>query len=294
MRQALGRGLDALIPKGLEKGGESHSGEALRVSIEKIRPNHLQPRRSFDPIKLSELASSIKQHGMAQPLVVSYDNVSKSYELIAGERRLRAAELAGLKEIEVVVRAPGSDKQRLILAMIENLQREDLNPIEEALGYLRLMKEFQITQTQLGHVLGKSKSAVSNTLRLLDLPDEIQKSLQNGRLTEGHARAILMVDDPTEKHRLFRMIVEHRLSVREAEDYARKTAEGANLEVEAKKLAPPAQEKPADIISLENSLQQFLGTKVEIKTKKDPSRGYIVLHYYSLTDFDKIIKMLKK
>lgn len=294
MRQALGRGLDALIPQGLEKGGEPKTGEALRVPLDKIRPNHLQPRRSFDPIKLSELASSIRQHGLAQPIIASYDSVSKTYELIAGERRLRAAELAGLKEVDVIVRAPDSEKQRLIVAMIENLQREDLNPIEEALGYLRLMKEFQITQSQLVSVVGKSKSAISNTLRLLDLPEEIQRALQNGQITEGHARAILMLEDPSEKQRLFRMTLEHRLSVRDAEDYARQILEGARPET-AKQAAPVVtSDKPADIVSLESALQQQLGTKVEIKAKKDPSRGHIVIYYYSLSDFDKIVKVLKK
>src|SRR5579883_2552297 len=186
MRKALGRGLDALIPSAPEPASNTVSlpgdGQPLRVPIERIRPNHLQPRRHFDAEKLAELSSSIKSHGLAQPLVVSYDRTSDTYELIAGERRLRACELAGLKEVDVVVRAPESERERMIIGMIENLQREDLNAIEVALGYLRLMKEFHISQSDLAQVVGKSKSAVSNTLRLLELPEDIQKALQFGQL----------------------------------------------------------------------------------------------------------------
>ncbi len=295
MRKALGRGLEALIPTHDDamsvSGAEKPSGQPLRVPIERIRPNHLQPRKHFDAERLAELASSIKNHGLAQPLIVSYDQASDTYELIAGERRLRACELAGLKEVDVVVRAPDSERQRMIVAMIENLQREDLNPIEEALGYLRLIKEFQISQSDLAQVVGKSKSAVSNTLRLLDLPEEIQKALQFGQLTEGHARALLMIEDPLHRRKIFSLVVEQRLSVRQTEDLAR-GAKAASSE-------PPKPrtklEKPADIRSLETALEQTLGTKVEIRTRKDPRKGgSLTIHFFSLDDFDKIVKMIKK
>ena len=146
MRQALGRGLGALIPEAQQKDAEHPEARVVKVPIGDIRPNHLQPRRHFDPEKLSELAQSIKENGLAQPIVVSLDPGTNSYELIAGERRLRAAELAGLKEIEVLVKSPASERHRLQLTLVENLQREDLNPIEVALGYLRLMKEYAITR----------------------------------------------------------------------------------------------------------------------------------------------------
>src|SRR5260221_40670 len=193
MRQALGKGLEALIPSDENHSAHrGHKGDFIqKIPIIHIRPNHLQPRKIFDPEKLSGLAQSIKENGLAQPIIVSFDAVTNTYELIAGERRLRASQLAGLAEIEAVVRAPEDDKQRLALTLIENLQREDLNPIEEALGYLRLMKEFSMSQTQLCDSLGKSKSAISNTLRLLALPEEIQKALQNEQISEGHARALL-------------------------------------------------------------------------------------------------------
>lgn len=294
MRKALGRGLDALIPSTPEpvtQTAELADGQPLRVPIERIRPNHLQPRKHFDPERLAELSGSIKAHGLAQPLVVSFDAASKTYELIAGERRLRACELAGLKEVDVVVRNPDTERERMIIAMIENLQREDLNPIEEALGYLRLMKEFHISQTDLAQVVGKSKSAVSNTLRLLELPEDIQKALEFGQLTEGHARALLMIEDPLHRRKVFAVILEQKLSVRQAEDLAR----GTKTPERQDKPAKIKLEKPADIRSLETSLEEFLGTKVEIRTKKDPTKGgSLTIHFFSLDDFDKIVKILKK
>jgi len=294
MRRALGRGLEALIPAAAPTTGDEPTAAAvLTLPIEKIRPNHLQPRKFFDPEKLSELASSIKTHGLAQPILVSYDAPRDTYELIAGERRLRASELAGLREVQAIVRTPESEKSRLAITLVENLQREDLNPIESALGYLRLMKEFHISQTDVGGVVGKSKSAISNTLRLLDLPEEIQKALQFGQLSEGHGRALLMIENSLERHRVFQLILAQKLSVRQAEDLARH-ANGNTAETEEK---APAKHKPlksADIRALENGLQHSLGTKVDIKTKKDPTKGAITIHFYSLTDFDKIIKALQK
>ncbi|MEK7382300.1 MAG: ParB/RepB/Spo0J family partition protein [Elusimicrobiota bacterium] len=297
-RKALGRGLSALIPSApdfistvtlppVETG-------MVKVPVEKIRPNHLQPRRHFDPQEMSELASSIQQHGLAQPIVVSFDTATHSYELIAGERRWRATQLAGLKEIEVVVRQPKDDKQRLALTLIENLQRADLNPIEVAFGYLRLMKEFGINQSALGQEVGKSKSTISNTLRLLELSDEIQKALQFSRISEGHGRALLSITDPNLRHAVFNKILEGKLSVREAEAMAKQVEAGepqALEEPKAKKNSPP---KPADLRALEEKLQQSLGTKVVIRSNKNPSKGTIVLHYFSFDDFEKIVNMLKK
>lgn len=298
-RKALGRGLSALIPNAPAAPAPAAgtlpapAGGPIKVPIEKIRVNHLQPRKHFDPEALSELASSITQHGLAQPIVVSFDPGTRSYELIAGERRWRASQLAGLTEIEVVVRQPKDDKQRLALTLIENLQRADLNPIEVALGYLRLMKEFDINQTALGQEVGKSKSGISNTLRLLELPEEIQKALQFGQLSEGHGRALLMVTDPNLRHAVFKKVLEGKLSVRETEALAKQVEAGepATEEPKAKKAAPP---KPADLRALEDSLQQSLGTKVVIKTRKNPSKGVLQIHYFSFEDFDRIVNALKK
>lgn len=289
MRKALGRGLDALIPAAPPATKTQEGGKPLLVSIEKVRPNRLQPRKHFDPERLGELSSSIKRHGLAQPLLVSYDKISDTYELIAGERRLRASELAGLKEVPVVVHDPGSDKERLELALIENLQREDLNPIEAGLGYLRLMREFHISQTDLVGVVGKSKSAISNTLRLLDLPEDIQKALEFGQISEGHARALLMVQEPALRKQLFVAIVEQKLSVRQAEDLARQGDEGS-----ARRPGRPRRVKPADIKHLEDQLARSLGTKVEIKVKSDPTKGSLTVHFFNLDELDKVVKMLKK
>jgi ParB family chromosome partitioning protein len=297
-RKALGRGLSALIPTAPQLSAQSSAlppdGTPIKIAIDKIRANHLQPRRHFDPEALGELAASIKQHGLAQPIVVSYDSLSRSYELIAGERRWRATQLAGLQEIEVVVRQPRDDKQRLALTLIENLQREDLNPIEVALGYLRLMKEFGINQTELGGEVGKSKSGISNTLRLLELPEEIQKALQFGQLSEGHGRALLMVSDPNLRHAVFKKVLEGKLSVRETEVLSKQVEAGepAPEEVPVKKKA--VLQKPADLRALEESLQQSLGTKVIIRTNKNPAKGSIQIHFFSFDDFDNIVKMLKK
>ncbi len=293
MRQALGKGLAALIPteevQQDSKKSVEISAQSTLLPIEKIRANRFQPRKNFDPERLSELAASIKEHGLAQPIIVSKDEQNEHYELIAGERRLRACQLAGLKEVEAIVRVAQTDKQRLAIALVENLQREDLNAIEQALGYLRLMKEFQISQTDLTQVVGKSKSAVSNTLRLLDLPDNIQKAVQFDQISEGHARALLMVENPLKKQELFNRILQETLSVRATEDLARIT-----VPQKTERIARSTPDKPADIKAMETALQHLLGTKVEIKTKKDQTKGSISIHFYSLTDFEKIVKILKK
>ncbi|MDE2039091.1 MAG: ParB/RepB/Spo0J family partition protein [Elusimicrobia bacterium] len=292
MRKALGRGLNALISAQPTADAQSQAHATLNVPLSKIRPNHLQPRRQFDPEKLAELSSSIREHGLAQPIVVSYDQGSDSYEIIAGERRWRASELAGLTEINVVIRTPRDDQQRLALALVENLQREDLNPIEEALGYLRLIKEFHISQTDLGRTVGKAKSTVSNTLRLLELPEDMQKALGGGAISEAHGRALLSVSNALERKRLFELILEQNLSVRETVELARQIESGGTL-LEEETARLPKPERPADLIALETELQQKLGTKVEIKTRKDPKRGSITLHFFSLDDLDKLLKILK-
>jgi ParB family chromosome partitioning protein len=298
-RKALGRGLSALIPSMApplapitETSAVGAATGITRVPVEKIRPNHLQPRRHFEPEALTELATSIKQHGLAQPIVVSYDLATRSYELIAGERRWRATQLAGLTEIDVVVRTPRDEKHRMALTLIENLQRADLNPVEVALGYLRLMKEFGINQTALAEEVGKSKATISNTLRLLELSDEIQKALQYGQVTEGHGRALLTVGDPNLRHAVFQKVLANKLSVRETESLAREMEAGPVSEPEAK--AKKQEAKPADLRALEESLQQVLGTKVVIRTKKAASKGSIQISFFSFEDFDRILKVLRK
>ncbi len=299
-RKALGRGLSALIPGNAAPVAPAagvatlpSEGGITKVPVDKIRPNHLQPRRHFEPEALTELATSIKQHGLAQPIVVSYDLATRSYELIAGERRWRATQLAGLKEIDVVIREPRDEKHRMALTLIENLQRADLNPIEVALGYLRLMKEFGINQTALAEEVGKSKATISNTLRLLELSEEIQKALQYGQVTEGHGRALLTITDPNLRHAVFQKLIANKLSVRETEALAREMEAGPVAD-EAPAKDKKAEAKPADLRALEESLQQLLGTKVVIKTKKIASKGSIQISYFSFEDFDRILKVLRK
>lgn len=298
-RKALGRGLSALIPSNPAPVAPPPAptayptdGGITKVPVDKIRPNHLQPRRHFEPEALTELATSIKQHGLAQPIVVSYDLATRSYELIAGERRWRATQIAGLNEIDVVVRQPKDEKHRMALTLIENLQRADLNPIEIALGYLRLMKEFGINQTALAEEVGKSKAAISNTLRLLELSEEIQKALQYGQITEGHGRALLTISEPNLRHAVFQKLVANKLSVRETEALAREMEAGPLIE-EAPAKGKKAEAKPADLRALEESLQQILGTKVVIRTKKVASKGSIQISFFSFEDFDRILKVLK-
>ncbi|MFH2201908.1 MAG: ParB/RepB/Spo0J family partition protein [Elusimicrobiota bacterium] len=293
-RKALGKGLDALLPKvGTSMGGNGSHGDLRKVSVDSIRPNRLQPRKNFDPERLSELAQSIKEHGLAQPIVASYDSISNSYELIAGERRLQASKLAGLTHIDAVIRMPKSDKERLSIALAENIQRDNLNAIETAKAYKQLMTEFGVTQANLSQELGKSKPTISNTLRLLELPDDIQKAVQFEQLSEGHARALLMVKDALERDRLFKLALEQHLSVRAVEGLAKQIEEGKHL---ADASAPAVKMKPiksADILTIEKKIEHALGTRVEIKTKKDEKSGRIVIHFYSLNDFDKILNILK-
>ena len=290
-RQALGKGLGALLQQTREMvenptplaGGEN---TVAKIAVSKIVPNRFQPRRVFDDEKLAELAQSIKEHGLTQPIVVVYDAGLDKYEIVVGERRFRASQLAGLTEIEAIIHKHLDDKQMCALALIENIQREDLNPIETALGYKSLMNKFEVTQTDLASYCGKSKAAVSNALRLLELPAEIQQALQDGTISEGHGKALLMVSDPSKQAVLFARLQKNKLSVRQAEDAARALMAPAGKPVKAA--------KPVEVVSFENELQTALGTKVEIKCGKNVKKGTLVIHYNSLDELDVIAARLKK
>lgn len=301
MRKALGRSLEALIPKdgGKSKGSSPLPGSTptgvQKIPIAAIKPNHLQPRKNIDAERLSELSQSIKEHGLAQPIMASYDAISDTYELIAGERRLRACQLAGFTHIEAVIRTPKDDRERLALALTENIQRDNLNAIETAHALKRLMDEFGVSQADLGRFLGKSKSAISNTLRLLDLPDNIQKALQFERLTEGHARALLMVSDLVERNKLFLLTLDQKLTVRDVERLAQQISAGKVLpEPEDKRESRQKPSKSPNVRAMEKTLEASLGTRVEIRTKKDEKSGKIIIYFYSLEDFDNLQKRLIK
>jgi ParB family chromosome partitioning protein len=286
MRQALGKGLDALL------GGAQitledqvqRQGNVQKISLDKIIPNRYQPRKTVNEESLKELAQSIKHHGLTQPVVVVYDAGLDKYELVVGERRFRASQLTEFKEIDAIVHSKLDDKQMAALSLIENIQREDLNPIETALGYKSLMQKFMVSQTELSEYCGKSKAAVSNSLRLLTLEDNIQEAIETGVISEGHGRALLMVSDKKRRDSLFRKITSSKMSVRQAENAARDIMSPK----ETKKTT-----KSPDTISFEQSLQEALGTKVELRYGTKPSRGTLILYYNNLEELDRIVERLK-
>ncbi|HLF26719.1 MAG TPA: ParB/RepB/Spo0J family partition protein [Anaerolineae bacterium] len=274
----LGKGLGALLPETDVTAGLSE------VPTRSITPNPRQPRAHIEETQLRELAESIREHGLIQPLVVTRAGES-AYTLIAGERRWRAAQLIGLESVPVVVKdvAP---QQMLELALIENVQRADLNPLEEALAYRQLIDEFGLTQEQVAQRVGKSRVAVANTLRLLKLPDPIQRRLADASLSEGHARALLMLNDTTHMQRLVSQIVSSDLSVRQVEELVRRLNAGK---------PQPKKRKSADGVSantrsLEDKMRRALGTKVNLY--RSSRGGKVVIHFYSEDELDAIYRRI--
>ncbi len=275
----LGKGLGALIPNAEEATAVAESAYRV-VALDEITPNPMQPRQDFDNERLTELVDSLRQNGMMQPLVVKkHDN---GYIIVAGERRYRAARLAGLTEAPVVVMDVADDTRMLELALIENIQREDLNPVELAIAYKRLIEQCQITQNDLAARVGKSRTAVTNTLRLLSLPSSIQEMIRRGELTEGHARAILAL--PTEEAMLemARRIADGGVSVREAERRVGQTRR--------RKLVP--KRKLPAIAEIETYLKQVLGTSVKITPGL--KRGKIEIEYYGDDDLGRLLEIFRR
>ncbi|MCA9352379.1 ParB/RepB/Spo0J family partition protein [Patescibacteria group bacterium] len=272
---------------------EYQNNSIFWVETEKIKPNPFQPRRDFEPRALEDLADSIRQYGILQPLTVTRKETLRPndggmdvhYELIAGERRLRAAKLAQLQQIPVIIRKDTDDKVKLELAIIENLQREDLNPIDRALAFEQLHKQFDLTHVEIGKRMGKSRVYVSNTLRLLSLPDDIKQGLMNGRITEGHTRPLLMLSDrPEEQTTLYKEIMVKKLSVRDAEKVARKVAQDR---VRKKEFVVDPK-----IRTYEKQLSENLGTRVHIEPKENG--GQITIDYFTLKDLEDILVSMKK
>ena len=277
----LGRGLDALLPESEELVASS----LTEVSVHSIQPNPHQPRSTFDETALAELASSIREHGLIQPLIVVRAGEDR-YTLIAGERRWRAALIAGFASVPVVIK-DAAPQQMLELALIENVQRADLNPLEEALAYKQLSEEIGLTQDQVAQRVGKSRVAISNTLRLLKLPDAVKARLADNQITEGHARALLMVNDLTLQQRTLNQIIKNGLNVRQTEELVRRL----NDHQPAKKGQSP-QRANADSRALEDRLRRSLGTKVSLfRSKKG---GTIVIHFYSEEELDSIYRRITK
>ena len=297
-RNALGRGLAALIPSApapASAAGAAHNlapsparfGDGTRtIAIEDIHPSPGQPRHHFDDARLEELAASIRVQGIIQPLIVRA-RPDGGFELIAGERRWRAAQRAGLHQVPAVVRdvAP---TQAFEMALVENLQREDLNPLEEAAGYQRLMSEFGYTQEQLSERVGKDRSTVANSLRLLRLPEPVRALLAEGRLSMGHARALLGLEAPSEMEKLARRIVSAELSVRRVEEMVRKARQGADTTARPA-AAPPRPSTSARDLAMR--LTRALGTRVEL-VEAGPDRGQIAIHYHSLDQLDALLERL--
>ncbi|MED1726181.1 ParB/RepB/Spo0J family partition protein [Brevibacillus parabrevis] len=277
MSRGLGKGLNALITSNLIEEGE----QVKEVSVSEIRPNPYQPRKEFEQSAIDELAHSIREHGIIQPLIVRKS--IKGFELVAGERRLRAAKLAGLKQVPVVVKAY-TDQQLMEIALIENLQRENLNPLEEAEAYEKLIAHHEYTQEQLAQRIGKSRPHVANMLRLLQLPESIRKLVAATELTMGHARALLSVADENMQMQLAKDVVEKGLNVRQLEELVKQL----NVSRETKK-KKPAKNEPI-LIEMEERLRSRFGTAVKIK--KGAKRGKIEIDFYSQEDLQRIIEIL--
>ncbi len=278
-RTGLGRGLDALIP-----GSEPSSSKKENISkipIGSIRPNPSQPRTNFDPDAMQDLANSIKEHGILQPLIVTSSD-EETYTLVAGERRLEAAKLAELAEVPAIVRDV-SEQERLELAVIENVQREDLNPIESAIAYNRLVEEFGLSHESISKKVGKSRVTVTNTIRLLSLAENVQKALVENKVSEGHARAILGLKTDAAQETALKTVLEKELNVRQTEELVRSLTG-------TKTTSKPSARKEQRLYHLEDRLRSSLGTKVRVNRSK--KGGAIIIHYYSDEELDALLNIL--
>ena len=278
-RTGLGKGLDALIPGG--KDSPTTAGGVLQAPVDAIARTPRQPRVQFDAGELDELAASIREHGVIQPLIVS-PGKDGSYVLIAGERRLQAAKKAGLRAVPVIVRQ-ASDRQHLELALIENVQRADLNPLEEAEAYHHLVKDFGLSQEQVADRVGKSRVAVTNTLRLLGLSPRVKQALVDNKITEGHARALLGLTSAKAQEAALQTVLKLAMSVRQTEGLVRKLG---GEKPKAKVKSKPA----ADVVDIERRLRASLGTKVALKHGK--KGGAVTIYYYSDEELDTLLERL--
>ena len=280
-KKVLGRGLEALIPD-LSEDQESKQS-VLHVPIEHISANPYQPRHSFDQAKLDELARSILEKGVIQPITVRKKDKKNEYELIAGERRLRAARQTGYKTIPAIIMTVSSPEEMMELALIENIQRDDLNPVHEAKAYLRLQEECHLTQGEVASRVGKKRTTVANTLRLLKLPKEVQKWLLEDQISMGHARALLGLENSTNQTDMCNQIIKKGLSVRKVEELVKQEFDG-------KQKSSPVR-KSHDIAAAESIMQRILGTKVNINRKQH--KGKIEIEFYSADDLNRILELLK-
>jgi len=279
----LGKGLGALINQNLLENNETNKNVNL-ISINLIKPNYNQPRKNFDDEKIIMLAQSIKQHGIIQPLILK--KVDDFYIIVAGERRWKAAKSIGMKELPAVIMEL-SDKDLLEVSLIENIQREDLNPIEEGLAYKKLLEDFNITQEELGKRIGKSRTVITNSIRLLNLDKRVQEYLIDGVILEGHARVILSIDNNDLQYEIAQKVIDEDLSVREIEKIIK------NLKLNNKKEVKKSNTENENIYinEIRNKLEGMFGTKVNLKNKNN--KGKIEIEYYSNEDLQRILDILK-
>jgi len=277
-KRGLGKGLSALIPT----DEEIFPNSVIEIKITDIEPNEMQPRRAFNDEALMELSESIKEHGVVQPIIVRRNG--STYQIVAGERRWRASRLAGKTTIPAIVK-DCDNLQVMEIALIENLQREDLNPIEEAMAYKSLVEEYKMTQEEISKKIGKSRPAIANSLRLLQLPVEIRDMIASGSITQGHARALLAIEDGKKQLEIAEKIVNQKLNVRQIEKLAKETKQ-------KKKQEKIPDKYQIEIRQLEERLKTALGTKVRIKHRN--KRGKIEIEYFSNEELDRIIELLEK
>ena len=275
----LGRGLDSLFGDAKPVEGE----EVVAVALRDVHAGSHQPRRDFDEAQLAELGDSIRENGVLQPIIVRPG--ASGYEIVAGERRARAAKLAGLDEVPAIVRRY-SDDEVLVLALVENVQRADLNAIDKAVAYRRLVSHLGVTQEQVAKRLGLQPATVSNMIRLLDLPDEVQDLVRNGAVSMGHGRALLALADDVDRLKMAERIVREELSVRAVESLVR---EGGGAAARPKRRTNPR--KTPQVMSLESELRALLGTKVQIRDRR--GKGRILIEYYSPDEFERILSLLR-
>lgn len=281
----LGKGLDSLLPtEDPAKKTESAVKPSDKVSINQLKPNKEQPRKHFDETRLLELTESIKEHGVIQPILVTRDKAGSDYIIVAGERRWRAAKKAGLKEVPVV-EMDLTNQELMEVSLIENIQRQDLNPIEEAGAFKKLMDDFKMTQEAISQRVGKSRAAISNTIRLLQLDSRVLDYLADGVIFEGHGRALLGVDDPDLQYKICQKIIDEGMSVRDAENYIKNYDKMKDLRSRERK-------KDIFLADLEKQIGGYFGTKVTFR-QKTKNRGKIEIEYYNQEDLERILDLLK-
>ena len=289
--RGLGKGLDSLIPNTIGEAKEKKESKEkvenknpeTMVKLSMVEPNGEQPRKNFDEDSLLELAESIKQFGLLQPIIVQ--DRKNHYEIIAGERRWRAAKMAGLKEIPVIIKNL-TNQEIVEISLIENIQREDLNPIEEAQAYKRLLEEFNLKQDEVAERVSKSRTAVTNSMRLLKLCDEVQQMVVNEMISTGHARALLSIEDPEEQYMIAQKVFDEKMSVREVEKLVK--------DLHKPEKAPKKENKSLEVIyqNIENRLKESLGTKVSISPKNNGA-GKIEIEFYNHDDLDRLMEQLR-